>query len=84
MPGSKKKLEKIYNNLILITKNSTLGHIAVIPTAVEDNDAVILDHQVHWSVQNAAQLLKIRGIPVNLIRHNSLEMLEDRIKKIIR
>lgn len=77
-----KKLEKIYNNLILITKNSTLGHIAVIPTAVEDNDAVILDHQVHWSVQNAAQLLKIRGIPVNLIRHNSLEMLEDRIKKL--
>ena len=77
-----KKLEKIYNNPILITKNSTLGHIAVIPTAVEDNDAVVLDHQVHWSVQNAAQLLKIRGIPVSLIRHNSLEMLEDRIKKL--
>ncbi|MCM8570302.1 bifunctional aminotransferase class I/II-fold pyridoxal phosphate-dependent enzyme/GNAT family N-acetyltransferase [Gramella jeungdoensis] len=77
-----KKLEKIYKNPILITKNSTLGHIAVIPTAVEDNDAVILDHQVHWSVQNAAQLLKIRGIPVSLIRHNSLEMLEDRIKKL--
>lgn len=76
------KLEKIYNNPIIITKNSTLGHIAVIPTAVEDTDAVILDHQVHWSVQNAAQLLKIRGIPVSLIRHNSIEMLEDRIKKL--
>ena len=76
------KIESIYNNPILITKNSTLGHIAVIPTAVRDDDAVILDHQVHWSVQNAAQLLKIRGIPVSLIRHNSLDMLEDRIKKL--
>lgn len=76
------KIKEIYNNPILITKNSTLGHIAVIPTAVRDEDAVILDHQVHWSVQNAAQLLKIRGIPVSLIRHNSMDMLEDRIKRL--
>ncbi len=76
------KIEAIYNNPILITKNSTLGHIAVIPTAVRDEDAVILDHQVHWSVQNAAQFLKIRGIPVSLIRHNSMDMLEDRIKRL--
>ncbi|MCM4157611.1 aminotransferase class I/II-fold pyridoxal phosphate-dependent enzyme [Gramella sp. AN32] len=76
------KIGSIYNNPILITKNSTLGHIAVIPTAVRDDDAVILDHQVHWSVQNAAQFLKIRGIPVSLIRHNNLDMLEDRIKRL--
>lgn len=76
------KLEVIYNNPVIITKNSTLGHLAVIPTAVDDKDAVILDHQVHWSVQNAVQLCKTRGIPVSLIRHNSLEMLEDRIKKL--
>ncbi|MGY5851132.1 hypothetical protein [Salegentibacter sp. F14] len=49
-------LEKIYKAPIIITKNSTLGHLAVIPTAVRDKDAIILDHQVHWSVQNAAQI----------------------------
>ena len=76
------KLTQMYQNPVIITKNSTLGHIAVIPTAVRDEDAVILDHQVHWSVQNATQILKTRGIPVEMIRHNNLEMLEDKIKKL--
>lgn len=76
------KITRMYRNPIIITKNSTLGHIAVIPTAVRDEDAVILDHQVHWSVQNASQLLKPRGIPVEMIRHNNLEMLEDKIKSL--
>ena len=74
------KIEKMYGIPPIITKNSTLGHLAVIPTVVRDEDGVILDHQVHWSVQNACQLLKIRGIPVEMIRHNNLNMLEDKIK----
>jgi 7-keto-8-aminopelargonate synthetase-like enzyme len=74
------KMEKIYGIPPIITKNSTLGHLAVIPTVVRDEDGVILDHQVHWSVQNACQLLKIRGIPVEMIRHSNLNMLEDKIK----
>ncbi|MCM4161597.1 aminotransferase class I/II-fold pyridoxal phosphate-dependent enzyme [Antarcticibacterium flavum] len=76
------KISRMYGNPVVITKNSTLGHIAVIPTAVRDEDAVILDHQVHWSVQNAVQVLKTRGVPVEMIRHNNLEMLEDKIKEL--
>lgn len=74
------RVEKMFHTPAIITKNSTLGHLAVIPTAVRDEDGVILDHQVHWSVQNATQLLKTRGVPVEMIRHNNLEMLEDKIK----
>lgn len=76
------QLELLFDNPVIITKNSTLGHLAVIPTVVRDEDAVLLDHQVHWSVQNAAQLLKVRGIPVQLIRHNNLEMLETLVKRL--
>lgn len=76
------KIEKMYGVEPIITKNSTLGHMAVIPTIIRDEDAVILDHQVHWSVQNACQLLKLRGIPVEMIRHNNLEMLEDKIRQL--
>ena len=76
------KVGEMYRNPVIITKNSTLGHVAVIPTAVRDEDGVILDHQVHWSVQNATQLLKVRGVPVEMIRHNNLEMLEDKIKQL--
>ena len=76
------RIEKMYGIPPIITKNSTLGHLAIIPTLIRDEDGVIMDHQVHWSVQNACQLLKLRGIPVEMIRHNNLEMLEDKIKNL--
>lgn len=76
------RLMAMYKQPIIVTKNSTLGHLAVIPTVVRDEDTVILDHQVHWSVQSAAQILKTRGIPVELIRHNNLDMLESKIKEL--
>ncbi|MFD1605224.1 aminotransferase class I/II-fold pyridoxal phosphate-dependent enzyme [Flavobacterium artemisiae] len=74
------KIEQMYSIKPIITKNSTLGHMAIIPTLIRDEDAVIIDHQAHWSVQNACQILKLRGIPVEMIRHNNLEMLEDKIR----
>ncbi len=76
------KLTEMYSTPIIITKNSTLGHLGVIPSAVADQDAIVLDHQVHWSVQSAVKLLKSRSIPIDMIRHNNLEMLEDRIRKL--
>ena len=76
------KLTAMYQNPIIITKNSTLGHMGVIPNAVNDRDAIILDHQVHWSVQSAAKVLKNRSVPIDMIRHNDLEMLEDKIKSL--
>ncbi|MEC7263641.1 MAG: aminotransferase class I/II-fold pyridoxal phosphate-dependent enzyme, partial [Bacteroidota bacterium] len=74
-------ISEMYGYPIVITKNSTLGHLGVIPSAVDDDDVIILDHQVHWSVQNAAKMLKTRSVPIEMIRHNQLEMLEDKIKK---
>ena len=76
------KIEQMYGITPIITKNSTLGHLSVIPTLIRDEDAVIMDHQVHWSVQNVCQLLKLRGIPVEMIRHSNLTMLEDKIKQL--
>lgn len=80
--GLEDKLETMYGHPVIITKNSTLGHIGVIPCVVRDEDGVILDHQVHWSVQSAAQILKTRNIPVEMIRHSNLTMLEDKIKEL--
>ena len=74
------KVTTMYGSPIIITKNSTLGHMGVIPSAVDDQDAIILDHQVHWSVQSAAKVLKNRSVPIDMIRHNELNMLEDKIK----
>lgn len=72
----------IYKSPVVITKNSTLGHLGVIPSIVGDGDGIILDHQVHWSVQGAVNPLKLRSVPVEMIRHNNLEMLEEKIRKL--
>jgi mRNA-degrading endonuclease YafQ of YafQ-DinJ toxin-antitoxin module len=37
------KMEEMYGIPPIITKNSTLGHMAVIPTASRDKDAIILE-----------------------------------------
>jgi 7-keto-8-aminopelargonate synthetase-like enzyme len=74
-------LQAMYGYPVVIAKNSTLCHLSVIPSVVRDEDVVILDHQVHNSVQSACQMLKPRGIPVDMIRHSNLNMLEDKIKE---
>lgn len=76
------KLEKMYGYPVVVTKNSTLGHLGTIPTVVRDEDAIILDQQVHWSVQNSCQIARTRGIPVEMIKHNNMEMLEAKIKDL--
>lgn len=72
-------LNKIFNANTIITPTTSLGHIAAIPNQVNDNDAVILDHQVHNSVHIAVNMLKSRKIHVELVRHNNMENLEERI-----
>ena len=66
-------LHKMYKNPVLVAKNSTLCHLGSIPSIVRDEDVVILDHQVHNSVQSACQMLKPRGIRVEMIRHSNLD-----------
>lgn len=76
-----KLLREIYHyQSPVVAKNSTLAHIGAIPHAVGYDDVVILDHQVHWSVQNACQQLKLKGIPVLMIRHSNMEELEQYLK----
>lgn len=74
------RFNKIFDAFCMIAPTTTLGHIATIPTLIEKEDAVILDQQVHASVQNAVQLLKPNGLHVDVIRHSRMDLLEDRIK----
>jgi 7-keto-8-aminopelargonate synthetase-like enzyme len=75
-------ISEMFNAHCLVSATTTLGHLSSIPVLVADNDAVILDHQVHGSVQNAVQLLKPRGVHVEMIRHNQLDALEEKIKEL--
>jgi len=73
------QLRQIFGQPVIAFATTTLGHLATLPVIVEEGDAVILDMQVHSSVQMAAELLKARGIPISIIRHNDMKHLRQKI-----
>ncbi|RMH39637.1 MAG: aminotransferase class I/II-fold pyridoxal phosphate-dependent enzyme [Gammaproteobacteria bacterium] len=75
-------LEAIFQKPVIATPTTSLGHIAAIPSLVDPSDAIVLDHQVHASVQNAAKIAKANGTHVEMVRHSNLENLEWRIQKL--
>jgi 7-keto-8-aminopelargonate synthetase-like enzyme len=75
-------LEKIFEKPSIACTSTTGAHMSSIPTIVRQEDAIILDHQVHTSVSNAAAFNKSRGGHVELIRHNRVDLLERRIKAL--
>lgn len=75
-------IEEMYKAHVVISKNCTLSHLTTIPSLIRQSDLVILDHQAHASIQEAVKKMLSQGVAVEMIRHNNLEMLEDRIKKL--
>lgn len=75
-------LEEMYQLPIILGPTLTLSHQSLIPTLIEEGDAIIIDHQAHTSINMAVQFLRNREIKIEMIRHNNMEMLESRIKKL--
>jgi 7-keto-8-aminopelargonate synthetase-like enzyme len=73
---------KIFNNNpTIVAATTTLTHLAALAILVQDDDLIILDHQVHGSVQLGVQLVKARGTKVEMVKHNNMNMLEDVIRQ---
>ncbi|MFM8916418.1 MAG: aminotransferase class I/II-fold pyridoxal phosphate-dependent enzyme [Bacteroidota bacterium] len=75
-------LRRMFGQPAMLLANVTLSHVSNIPILVKDDDAVIMDTQVHDSVQTAVQLLKARNIKIDVIRHNRMDHLEERIQEL--
>lgn len=67
---------------VIAFTSTTMAHLSVLPIVVGVNDAILLDQQSHISIQNAAQLMVPKGVPIDIIRHSNLEMLEHKMKSI--
>jgi len=75
-------ISKIFDNHpVIIYTSTSVTHQSVIGAIVQPGDLIILDQQVHYSVQYPCQYTKLQGTMVKMIRHNNMEMLEDFIKK---
>jgi 7-keto-8-aminopelargonate synthetase-like enzyme len=77
-------LSQMYNKPVITYSSTSSAHISVIPTLIQQEDVVILDQQVHMSIQTASQLLRQKGIPIEMIRHSNMEMLERLLEQLCR
>ena len=73
-------LSQLFGSPTLVAPTTALAHESAIPVLIRDEDAIIIDQQVHTSVQNTVRMRSSRGIPVEILRHNDVERLEERIK----
>lgn len=81
--GLYKELEELTSLMFeaptLVSATTSLAHISNFSIIIEDFDAVIIDHQVHASVQNGIKIISASNVTIEVIRHNNMEWLEDRI-----
>jgi 7-keto-8-aminopelargonate synthetase-like enzyme len=64
---------------VLVVPTTTLGHLAAIPTLIGDDDVILMDQQVHNSVQMAVEHARVAGTYVEVVRHNAMAMLDKRL-----
>src|SRR5215218_5263669 len=74
------ELADLFGRPVVVTPSTSMGHIAAMPTLIGSRDALLLDHQVHNSVQTAAKLVQAGGAHVELVPHNDLRTLEKRLQ----
>jgi len=75
-------LGRVFDGHVIVAPTTTLAHQAALPTIVGEKDAVLLDHQVHASVQVAAGQLRAFGARVEVLRHGDMSQLDDRIEAL--
>jgi len=69
----------LFGKPVVILTRATLAHLALFPLVMGKNDAIILDHFVHATMKTASALVKAEGARVEVVRHNNLEQLEEKI-----
>mgnify|MGYP001824935463 CR=1 FL=1 len=67
------KLHRIFGGNVLVPTTTTLGHLSVLPVLVSPDDLVLVDHQVHASVQLTTNVLRGLGATVEIVPHNDVE-----------
>ncbi len=75
-------LDQIFAAHTLVTPSTTLSHFSALPVLIEEEDAVILDHQVHQSVQMAMPQIRLQGTHVEFVRHGRLDLLDSRVREL--
>ncbi|MEO6097378.1 MAG: aminotransferase class I/II-fold pyridoxal phosphate-dependent enzyme [Fibrobacteria bacterium] len=79
-PQLEDMLEKIFRRPALLAPTTTLAHLAALPTLVSPDDVVLLDQQVHSSVQMTSKILVANGVKVEIVSHSNIARIERKIQ----
>jgi 7-keto-8-aminopelargonate synthetase-like enzyme len=66
-------LTEMFGAHALVVPSTSLGHVAALPVLVGTRDLVLVDRQVHQSVQMSVDHLRVQGTAVQVIGHNDLD-----------
>jgi 7-keto-8-aminopelargonate synthetase-like enzyme len=75
-------LGEVFGGHVLVAPSTSLGHLAALPVIVEPGDGVLVDQQVHHSVQIAVNQLRVQGVEVELVRHSRVDLVEEAIERM--
>ncbi len=77
--------ERLFGAPVVLAPTTSLAHISALPVLIDpDEDAVIFDQQVHSSVQTALKLVRGPKAHVELLRHNRMDLLAERVEELSR
>ncbi|MEM9176989.1 MAG: aminotransferase class I/II-fold pyridoxal phosphate-dependent enzyme [Myxococcota bacterium] len=80
--GLQERMEAIFGHPVIVAPTTTLGHLSSMPVLIDPDDAILLDHQVHSSVQMTSRLVATNGTRVEVVPHNDLETLEAKVESL--
>ena len=75
-------LSQIFGRPTIAAPTTTLAHMSTVPVLMRRNDVIIIDQQAHSSMHDALAIAKDMGAQVEILRHNRMDMLESRLKKL--
>lgn len=76
------KMTQIMGNPTFVSRSTTYGSLTAIPMIVGAKDVIILDHQVHNSVQMSSGLAAAQGTKITKVGHSNMEQLEEKIVEL--
>ncbi|GIZ09172.1 hypothetical protein FUMI01_18990 [Flavobacterium sp. UMI-01] len=80
------ELEELMSELfdghqVICYTSTSNAHISVIATIIKPDDLIVLDQQVHFSVQFPCKNTKLQGTEVKMVKHSNYEMLDEIIRE---
>ncbi len=75
-------LSEVFNRPVILFARAALMHIGALNALIKEGDAIIFDQQVHATLQNGIAILKSQGVKIDIVRHNRMALLRDKILEI--